>query len=303
MIRYKDFIGTALELRLPSEYASFMERYANKLPDDPIREQSWLAGLGSSEFVVGTTLAFRNQVPGFSKQHLVIGYAGIKKIIVNKTYEDVDSFIALDSQNGQVFLVDSIGVTEKLADGFDEWIGPELLRTELKEKYTSALSVVVFDDLEKAQEARSKLLKLKRAGFVDLEDVVAVVKEEEGAAKISHLHTMAGKGGLAGSITGLIVGAILLHPILGAAFGAATGATSAALADVGIDDHFVTDLAAKLKPGSSALFALIRSSDSDKLMEEFQGFGGKIIITSVDRQKAEDMQSVLDTPPGEEQQR
>jgi uncharacterized membrane protein len=52
--------------------------------------------------------------------------------------------------------------------------------------------------------------------------------------------------------------------------GAAAGAASGALTDLGIDDHFMKELAASKTPGSSTLFVLVRKSTPDKVLEELK---------------------------------
>ena len=155
---------------------------------------------------------------------MVIGYVGIKTVIVNMAPEEIDEYLILDTRDGGVLAVDSLGATNRIAGSFEEWIEPELLRIRLKETYTSILTVVVFDDELKAKEAHLKLLKLGREGIIDLEDAVVVKKEQDGTARYHQMHRTAKKGGFAGSITGLIVGAILLHPLIGIAARAVMGA-------------------------------------------------------------------------------
>ena len=48
--------------------------------------------------------------------------------------------------DGSLLVVDSLGVTNRIAASFEEWITPDLLRALLREKYTSNLTVIVFDD-------------------------------------------------------------------------------------------------------------------------------------------------------------
>lgn len=283
----------SLGVRLPEYYADFMETHGKKLSDDPIHKESWVGKLGSPDFVVGTTLAFRSSLPAFRAEYVVIGYVGIKTIIVNKMYEEFDEYLVLDTRDGSLYGVDSLGSRRKIADGFEEWITPDLLRATLRDKYASNLSVVVFDDEKKAEEARLKLLKLQSEGFVELEDVV-VVKEKDGTVRYHQMHKMARKGGLAGSLTGLIVGSIFFSPLAGALFGAVTGAVSASLTDVGIDDQFMRDLARKFEPGCSALFALVRKADPDRVGEAFLGFGGKVLVNSVSKEREGLLQQYLD---------
>ncbi|GLI35216.1 DUF1269 domain-containing protein [Desulforhabdus amnigena] len=294
MGHFADYASKRLGVRLPEEYAGFMENYGKRLSEDPIHKKSWLGGLGSPDFVIGTTLAFRSSIPKFSMENVVIGYVGVKTIIVNKAYEEIDEYLMLNTRDGSILAVDSFGATNRLAASFEEWVGPELFRARLREKYTSNLTVIVFDDELKAEEARLKLLKLQRSGFIDLEDAVVVVKEADGRVRYHQMHRPARKGGFAGSITGLIVGSILLSPLIGAVLGAVTGAVSASLTDVGVDDQFMKDLSEEFKPGSSALFTLVRRADPERVAEECFGFGGKVLMNSVSREREALIQAYLD---------
>lgn len=291
---FEEYVAKALGLQLPAEYLSFMEKHGRKLASDPINQESWVQGLGDGDFVVGTTLAFRAMIRGFSPGNAVIGYLGIKTIVINRAYEDIDTYLMLDTNNGKVLSVDSRGVDEAIADGFEEWVGPELLRAELKEKYQSTLTVILFDDEPKAEEARANLMKLQREGSIDLEDVVVVVKDRDGKARFHQTLKPARKGGLTGSITGLIVGSIFFSPLIGAVLGAITGAVSASLTDMGIDDRFMKDLSQKLKPGCSALFTLVRKADPERVGEAFRGFGGKVIVNSMSAEREAAIQAILD---------
>lgn len=288
----------ALGVKFPKEYSVFMEKYGKKLAADPIEQESWISGLGNSDFVVGTTQAFRAGIPGFSMENVVIGYLGIKRIVINRAYEEIDNYVMLNTQDGKILSVDSLGVREIIADGFDEWIGPELLRAKLKEKYESILTVVLFEDEPKAEEARAKLMKLQRQGYIDLEDIVVVVKEQDGAVRYHQMHKLARKGGLAGSITGLIVGSIFFTPLGGTVLGAITGAISASLTDMGIDDQFIKNLSRKLKPRCSALFTLVRKADPERIKEAFLGFGGKVLVNSWSKEREAAIQAILDTIGG-----
>jgi uncharacterized membrane protein len=301
MGQFADHASQTLGVRLPEDYVSFMETYGKKLSGDPVHTESWVGGLGSTDFVIGTTLAFRSTLPHFRKENVVIGYVGSKTIVINKVYEEFDEYLILDTRDGSVLAVDALGATNRIAAGFEQWIAPDLLRATLREKYTSNLTAIVFDDELKAEEARLKLLKLQREGFLELEDAVVVVKEQDGTARYHQMHRLARKGGLAGSITGLIVGSILLSPLLGAVFGAVTGAVSASLSDVGIDDQFMKDLSQKFKPGCSALFTLVRKADPERVGEAFLGFGGKVLVNSVSKEREAALQTLLDTTEGSAQ--
>ncbi len=295
---FADYALEALGVRLPEDYADFMESHGKKLSEDPVHRESWLRRLGSPDFVIGTTLAFRSTIPGFKPAHVVIGYIGIKTIIINKAYEEIDEYLMLDTRDGSIHGLDSLGAMNRLAAGFKEWVGPDLLRATLKEKYASNLTVIIFDDELKAEEARLKLLKLQKEGFIDLEDAVVVVKEADGQVRYRQMHRMARKGGVAGSITGLIVGTIFLNPLAGAVFGAVTGAVSASLTDVGVEDRFMKELAETFKPGTSALFTLVRRADPERVAAECFGFGGQVLVNTVSKEGEASLQLILDGASG-----
>jgi uncharacterized membrane protein len=80
-------------------------------------------------------------------------------------------------------------------------------------------------------------------------------------------------------------------PLLGAAVGASADAVSGALADVGIDDSFMKDLAANMQPGSSVLF--VRKVTPAKVLNELTGTGGKLLKTSLTHEDEAKLQAAL----------
>ena len=92
----------------------------------------------------------------------------------------------------------------------------------------------------------------------------------------------------------MLIGFLFLNPLAGAAVGAGAGALSGKLADIGINDQFMKDLAATFKPGSSALFVLVRKSTPDKVLDGLKGFKGKIIKTSLTKDREEALREVIE---------
>jgi len=158
----------------------------------------------------------------------------------------------------------------------------------------SNLVVIGFDDEFKAEEVRLTLLKLQREYLIDLEDAVVAVKKPDGKVQLRQMHHLTAGGAATGGFWGLLVGTLFLSPLLGAAVGAAAGAISGALADVGIDDAFMRELASTLQPGSSALFVLVRRATPDRVLDELKGFGGKVLRTSLSKEDEARPQAALD---------
>jgi uncharacterized membrane protein len=51
-----------------------------------------------------------------------------------------------------------------------------------------------------------------------------------------------------------------------------------------------------MKPGSSTLFVLVRKATPDKVLEEMQGTGGKVLRTSLSHEDEAKLQAALSTP-------
>ncbi|MEF8728613.1 MAG: DUF1269 domain-containing protein [Accumulibacter sp.] len=158
----------------------------------------------------------------------------------------------------------------------------------------SNLIVVAYDDQFRAEEVRTKLRKLQQDYLIDLEDAVVAVKDEKGKVKLHQMYNLTASGALSGGFWGTLIGLIFMNPLLGLAVGAGAGAVGGALTDVGINNDFMKDLAATFGNGSSVLFVLVRKATPDKVLEELQGTGGKVIKTSLTHEEEAKLQAVLD---------
>src|SRR4030088_2664231 len=135
----------------------------------------------------------------------------------------------------------------------------------------SDLIAIVYPSEAKAEEVRQRLFKLQKEYLITISDAVIAVKTEAGPVKLNQLVNTTAVGAVSGSFWGLLIGVIFLNPILGVALGAASGALGGALSDYGINDAFMKELAANLKPGDAALFVLIQNMTADKVLKEIQG--------------------------------
>jgi len=157
----------------------------------------------------------------------------------------------------------------------------------------SDLIVVAFDDEHKAFDLRAQLSRLQKEYLIEMDDVVVVTRNEKGKVRLHQAVNLTGLGAVGGGFWGLLIGLIFLNPLLGAAVGAGAGAVSGALADVGINDQFMKELGKTLTPGSSALFVMVRKATPDKVAEALKGFGGKVLRTSLTKDREEELQQVL----------
>jgi uncharacterized membrane protein len=158
----------------------------------------------------------------------------------------------------------------------------------------STLEVVGYNETFTADEVLLKLRKLQREYLLDLEDAAVAIKDAQGKVKLHQISNLTAAGAIRGGFWGSLIGLIFLNPLLGFAVGATTGAISGALTDVGINNDFMKELAATMTPGSSTLFVLVTKSTPDKVLEELQGTGGRILKTSLSNEDEAKLQAALD---------
>jgi uncharacterized membrane protein len=165
----------------------------------------------------------------------------------------------------------------------------------------SELLVVAFDDPAEADRVLTTLSRLRREYLLDLEDAVVAIRDPDGRVQIKQSISMVGRaasyGTISGALWGSLIGLLFLNPlagmVLGGAVGAGTGALSGSLVDYGINDDFIREIGATLKPDSSALFLLIRKAQPEKVLAELQGFSGQILRSSLSPEQEARLQAAL----------
>jgi uncharacterized membrane protein len=162
------------------------------------------------------------------------------------------------------------------------------------------LIVVGFKkDMYRASEVLNTLKDMNNSWVVDLHDAVAVYRDYGGKLRVDQSYQMTtGEGAAWGGLLGGLLGAILAIPFTGGASaaaavaaatvsGGALGATAGALDaeswkdDFGISDDFVQRIGTMVQPGDSAVFALLRSLDPGLVADQFRGYGGTILRTTL----------------------
>lgn len=156
------------------------------------------------------------------------------------------------------------------------------------------LIVVTYDNEWKAAEVRVDFLKMQKEYLVNVEDAVVVTRKENGKIKLHQMYNLTASGAASGGFWGMLIGLIFLNPLLGLVAGAGAGAVAGALSDVGINDKFIKDLASTLTPKTSALFILVDSVFSDKVLDELEGTGGTIIKSSLSYEDEARLQAAFD---------
>jgi uncharacterized membrane protein len=167
------------------------------------------------------------------------------------------------------------------------------LLTIRQENLMSDLVAIVYPSEAKAEEVRLRLFDLRKQYLIEFSDAVIAVKTDAGPVKLNQLVNTTVAGAASGSFWGLLIGVLFLNPLIGVALGAASGALGGLLTDYGINDAFMKELAASLKPGDAALFVLIQNMTADKVLKEIQGAGGTVLKTSLDDTKEKVLREAL----------
>lgn len=157
----------------------------------------------------------------------------------------------------------------------------------------NTLISIAFQEEHRAFELRAELVKMQKEYLIEMEDVVVVTSDAEQKVKLHQAVNLTAAGAVSGGFWGALIGCLFLNPLLGAVAGASAGAVSGALSDVGIDDNFLKELGGTLKPNSSALFALVREANEEKVLENLKGFGGTVLRTSLTHQDEVKLQEAL----------
>jgi uncharacterized membrane protein len=134
-------------------------------------------------------------------------------------------------------------------------------------------------------------VELQKEHLIDIEDLVVVERRDDGKVKL-HQPSAAGAGAVGGALWGGLIGLIFFMPLFGMALGAATGAAAGALSDYGVDDNFMKELGASLRPGGGAVIVLVRKITVDKVIPQIK-IPGKVIQTSLDNETEQRLSEAL----------
>jgi uncharacterized membrane protein len=156
------------------------------------------------------------------------------------------------------------------------------------------LWAVGYVDMERAEQVRAEITKLGEKRCLTLLDTAVVVRYSDGSLTLngeSLVSVPSFRGHtFASFLAGLALGA---PPLTGAAANALLRATGGTAAEVGIEEDFINEVQALMKPGTSALFILDQADDMSAILRGIRGLGGTVLRTNVDVKRARLIQSTL----------
>ena len=157
----------------------------------------------------------------------------------------------------------------------------------------SELVAVAFPDQDRAAEVLEALRRLQTERLIRIEDACYVTKDPEGTIQLHQTLNPVAYGAVDGALRGVLIGLLFLMPLAGMLVGAAAGALIWPLIDLGISDRFIQELAAELRPGSSALFVLVGEPPADEVLRAVGPYGGTVLHTTLAPDAAARLQTAL----------
>jgi uncharacterized membrane protein len=158
----------------------------------------------------------------------------------------------------------------------------------------SDLVAIAYPDEAAATRGRSNLSDAIEKGAIEIEDVLLLVRGDDGKFEIRQGSSGVGAAAAGGAMWGGVIGLVLLVPLLGMAMGAAAGAAAwkAAVGDSGIDESFVSQLQEQLAPGTAALVLLVRRMSPEQVLAMIKE-RGHVIQSSLDDSLEQQLDAAL----------
>ena len=142
----------------------------------------------------------------------------------------------------------------------------------------SQLVVLGFDGEGTAEGMLVNFKDMQDRGIIKLEDaVVASRAPDTTEVHIEQTDARRGRHAAAGAGIGVLAGWLVGGPVGGAAIGAIIGA----MHDRGVDDDFIHEVSAQLRPDSSAILLLVQEADGPKVLEELKPFKAQVLHTTL----------------------
>jgi len=118
--------------------------------------------------------------------------------------------------------------------------------------------VAAFNDEKTADAALKALKQAKKEGVIDIKDAAVLRRDAKNKLHIKEIGDMSGrKGTVLGGVTGGVIGLLAGPVVLAGAVGALVGGLAAKLRDSGFSNQRLQQLGDSLKPGSSAIIAVV----------------------------------------------
>jgi uncharacterized membrane protein len=153
--------------------------------------------------------------------------------------------------------------------------------------------IAAFEEERAADEVLSQLKEAKWAGLIGIQNAAVLRRDQKDKLHIKELKDWGGgKGAAFGGALGAVVGVLTGPGILVAgAAGALIGGLAAKLRDSGFSDERLKTVGASLKPGTSAIIAVIEHKWVAELENEMAEAGADVLTEAIAADVAEQLEA------------
>jgi uncharacterized membrane protein len=144
--------------------------------------------------------------------------------------------------------------------------------------------VAAFKEETAADEALQTLKEAKKERLIGIQDAAILRRDEKNQLHIKETADLGGgKGATIGGVLGGVIGLIggPAGVVLGGAAGAAVGGLAAKLFDAGISDDRLEEIGKGLKPGTSAIIAIIEHKWVAEIEEQLALAGADVLTEAL----------------------
>jgi uncharacterized membrane protein len=165
------------------------------------------------------------------------------------------------------------------------------------------LVVIVFDNMEDAEKVVDSLKSEQKHGGINLEDTAYVVKDEKDHVTVKNaMDKTVKQAAVGGGLLGLFFSFLFfgpLGPIGYSLIGAVAGGAIGHLVKAGVSKSFIEDVTNELKPGTSAVFFVIRSADAATTLAVLRQYKGKVLQTTLDSETENSLKRAVGDKSGQ----
>jgi len=146
------------------------------------------------------------------------------------------------------------------------------------------LIVAAFNEEKAADQALVALRQAKKEKLIGILDAAVIRRDEKNKLHLKETADVGGgKGALAGGVLGAVLGLIggPAGMIVGAAAGAITGGVAGKAIDAGIPDERLKEIGEALKPGTSAIVAIIEHRWVAEIQNQLAEAGAQVVTEAL----------------------
>ena len=129
--------------------------------------------------------------------------------------------------------------------------------------------------------------------LIEDDAVAEVVRDKEGAFRVTTNHNTVGNGPTYGMFWSLLFGILFFVPVLGVTVGRELRALMDGIEKYDVDPVFQQKVRDMLQPGTSALFLVVENVTAERVVEALARFSGTVLTSPLSGRAHDELQVTL----------